>query len=45
MTDHEWRVNMGIDPDDNGEYHWEREDVPDKPAWTSSYRVEYNYDE
>ena len=45
MTDHEWRVKMGIDPDENGEYHWEREDVPDKPAWTSSYRVEYNYDE
>lgn len=41
MTDHEWRVALGIDPDDDGEYHWEHEDLPDKPAWTESYRGYY----
>ncbi len=45
MTDTEWRVLMGISPDENGEFHWEREGVPDKPEWTTSYRVKYNYDE
>ena len=40
LTDHEWRVMLGIDPDDDGEYHWEQE-TPDKPAWTLDYRVHY----
>lgn len=43
MTDHEWRVALGIDPDDDGEYHWEQEELPDKPAWTESYRGYYEY--
>ncbi len=42
MTDHEWRVMLGIDPDDSGEYHWEQTDLPDKPVWTESYRVTYD---
>lgn len=42
MTDHEWRVMLGIDPDDSGEYHWEETDLPDKPVWTESYRVSYD---
>ena len=42
MTDHEWRVMLGIDPDDSGEYHWEKTDLPDKPVWTESYRVTYD---
>ena len=41
MTDHEWRVILGVEPDDEGEYHWEHEDLPDKPAWTESYRGYY----
>ncbi len=41
LTDHEWRVMLGIDPDDNGEYHWEQE-TPDKPAWTLDYRAYYD---
>ncbi|MCR5674726.1 MAG: DUF3160 domain-containing protein [Lachnospiraceae bacterium] len=44
MTDHEWHVMLGLDPDDTGEYHWQREGVPDKPAWTMDYRVSYDYD-
>ncbi|MCR4909516.1 MAG: DUF3160 domain-containing protein [Lachnospiraceae bacterium] len=38
MTDGEWRVKLGIDPDENGDYHWEDE-RPEKPSWTESYRV------
>ncbi len=41
MTDHEWRVMLGIDADDSGEFHWEETDLPDKPVWTGSYRVSY----
>lgn len=43
MTDHEWRIRLGIDADDNGEFHWEQVDIPDKPAWTDSYRESYSY--
>ena len=43
MTDHDWRVKLGIDMDDNGEFHWEQVDLPDKPVWTGSYRVKYSY--
>lgn len=38
MTDSEWRVQLGIDADENGEYHWE-EALPDKEDWTMDYRV------
>lgn len=41
LTDHEWRVMLGIDPDDSGEFHWENE-APEKPSWTSGYRVHYD---
>ena len=44
MTDSEWRIKLGIDEDENGEYHWEREDVPEKPAWTTDYRVRYEWE-
>lgn len=40
MTDHEWRIKLGIDPDDSGEYHWGEDDLPDKPEWTENYRLE-----
>ncbi|MBQ7584284.1 MAG: DUF3160 domain-containing protein, partial [Lachnospiraceae bacterium] len=43
MTDHEWRIRLGIDADDNGEFHWEQVDIPDKPSWTESYRESYSY--
>lgn len=39
LTDHEWRVMLGIDADDNGDYHWEGDELPDKPRWTEKYRV------
>lgn len=39
LTDHEWRVMLGIDADDNGNYHWEGDELPDKPEWTEKYRV------
>ena len=42
LTDHEWRVMLGIDPDDNGEFHWESPDVQ-QPAWTEPYRIQYDY--
>ena len=41
MTDHEWRVKLGIDADDNGEYHWDGDEIPDKPSWTDPYWVEW----
>ncbi len=41
LTDHEWRVRLGLDADDEGNYHWEREDLPEKPEWTSDYRVHW----
>ncbi|MBO5551639.1 MAG: DUF3160 domain-containing protein [Lachnospiraceae bacterium] len=41
MTDHDWRVKLGIDPDDSGEYRWGQEELPDKPSWTESYRISY----
>ncbi|MBR5116988.1 MAG: DUF3160 domain-containing protein, partial [Lachnospiraceae bacterium] len=44
MTDGEWRVKLGIDADAGGEFHWEREDVPEKPAWTTDYRVAYDWE-
>ncbi|MCR4762241.1 MAG: DUF3160 domain-containing protein [Lachnospiraceae bacterium] len=44
LTDREWRVMLGIDEDDDGNFHWERENVPDKPAWTMDYRVFYQFD-
>ncbi|MBQ7584208.1 MAG: DUF3160 domain-containing protein [Lachnospiraceae bacterium] len=39
LTDHEWRVMLGIDADDNGDYHWEGDEIPDKPEWTERYRI------
>ncbi|MBQ9605631.1 MAG: DUF3160 domain-containing protein [Lachnospiraceae bacterium] len=41
MTDHERRIKLGIYPDDNGEFNWERDELPDKPEWTESYRAGY----
>lgn len=41
MTDHEWRIKLGIDADDNGEYHWDGDEIPDKPSWTDPYWVEW----
>lgn len=41
MTDHEWRVLIGIDEDDQGNRNWERIGVPDKPEWTMDYRVRF----
>ena len=39
MTDREWRIKLGIIADDEGNYHWEGEDLPDKPEWTEIYRI------
>ena len=38
MTDQKWRRLMGISPDDEGNYHWDR--PIDRPEWTTSYRSE-----
>ncbi|MCR5774202.1 MAG: DUF3160 domain-containing protein, partial [Lachnospiraceae bacterium] len=39
LTDSEWRVMLGIEPDENGEYNWSGEGMPDKPEWTESYLI------
>ena len=38
MTDQKWRRLMGISPDDEGNYRWDR--PIDRPEWTTSYRSE-----
>ena len=41
MTDSEWRQLMGIQMREDGSYNWEKEGVPEKPAWTMDYRYDY----
>ena len=45
MTDKEWRIKLGIQLDDNDEYH--PDNGIESPAWTDSYRYvwKYTYDE
>ncbi|MBR4530480.1 MAG: DUF3160 domain-containing protein [Lachnospiraceae bacterium] len=42
LTDHEWYVMLGLEPDDNGEYHYQGDLMPEKSAWTLDYRVSYD---
>lgn len=40
LTDTEWRRMLGIQADENGFYNYDEK--PEKPAWTESYRYEYD---
>lgn len=42
LTDTEWRVMMGIQPDENGNYNYDNK--VDKPEWTKSYRYQYDWE-
>lgn len=42
LTDSAWREMMGLQADENGEYHY---DAPvEKPEWTRSYRYQYDWE-
>jgi len=42
LTDSVWREMMGLQADENGEYHY---DAPvEKPEWTRSYRYQYDWE-
>ncbi|MBR5969085.1 MAG: DUF3160 domain-containing protein [Lachnospiraceae bacterium] len=40
LTDRRWRYLIGSSPDENGNFNWgeNREEPPEKPAWTQDYR-------
>lgn len=42
LTDSKWRQMMGLQADENGNYHYDTS--MQKPDWTMSYRYEYNYE-
>ncbi|MBP5282153.1 MAG: DUF3160 domain-containing protein, partial [Lachnospiraceae bacterium] len=42
LTDKEWRIKMGMQLDDNDEYHFDSSIKG--PDWTQSYRYTYRYD-
>lgn len=43
LTDTRWRQMMGIEPDEEGYYHYENRPVQ-QPAWTDSYRYRYEWE-
>lgn len=42
LTDSNWRQMMGIEPDDEGNYNYEK--AVEKPEWTESYRYKYEWE-
>lgn len=42
LTDNRWYQMLGIEPDETGEYHYDLEIL--QPAWTESYRYQYEWD-
>ena len=43
LTDKQWRAMLGIDPAEDGDYHWTGDLLPDRPKWTESYRAVTEY--
>lgn len=42
LTDNKWHQMLGVEPDEMGEYHYDLEIL--QPAWTESYRYQYEWD-
>lgn len=42
LTDSEWRLMMGLQADENGNYHYDTKIA--QPAWTDSYRFRYDWE-
>ena len=42
LTDSKWRVMIGIQADENGNYNYQTK--IDKPEWTESYRFKYDWE-
>jgi len=42
LTDTKWRVMMGIQADENGNYNYDKK--IDRPEWTKSYRYQYEWE-
>lgn len=42
LTDSQWRLMMGIQPDENGYYNYETKIA--QPDWTDSYRYRYDWE-
>ena len=42
LTDSQWRVMIGIQADENGNYNYQTK--IDKPEWTESYRFKYDWE-
>ena len=42
LTDSQWRIMMGIQADENGNYNFDTK--MERPEWTSSYRYKYDWE-